>query len=806
MDPVTMAIMFAISLLLSVLLAPKPNIENARKSNLGDFQVPRASEGDPLGMIWGTVKSKSPNTIWYGNLNTGAIKKKIKTSPFTSKKVITGYRYYLGLNLALAHGPGIKLSKIWAGTDLAWSSSPGISAGDFVINQPEIFGGDEKGGGLQGTVTFYDGSFTQGRDGYLSANVDPDVPAYVGVAHLVFKDFYIGTSESLDFFSFELSRFPANVYPMYSKIGEYDCNPMEILYDAMVEKWGRLGIDPALIDLPSWRICAETLYNEGNGMSLKVESNMTGSDFIQEILRQIEGLIYQDPATGKIFAKLLRQDYVVGDLPVFDESAVIEITNFAKSTWSATFNQARINFINRENNYAAGVAVAQDFANINYQGKVCNTDYSMNGIYLKDLANQVAVNKLRVLSVPLIKLDIVINRTANTLRPGSLFVLNWAAPDSFVLSGLVLRVLEIDLGALENGQIRISAIQDSFATSQVVFAPPAETEWQAPSTSPMPVLIRKAFEAPYYLAKLSSYDDILPEGMGGIYITARRPGSVSLGFLVDYTNDGGATEYITDAQLVYNGSGTLTSDYDATEGVDRHDTTGFSISSISGAENLINAASLAEVRDGSALVMIDDEIMLYVGYVQNLDGTITFDDVYRGLFDTVPADHEAGATVYFISSADGALEPPFLVGDTVSLKYLDQTPSGGLTIDEATGDTVAITGRANRPAPPNYLTLEGSRTPPPVAGATAIAAAWRPRNRKAADVVVYNDPADVAEAGTDYRVRWRIDAGAWSTLDVTDALATIDTTGLIGLLEVEVYSRRDGILSAAGESLTIELT
>ena len=63
-------LIYAALFALAELLRPKPEIEGARPGGLGDFQFTTAEEGRVVPIIWGTVKMKAPNVIWYGNLGT----------------------------------------------------------------------------------------------------------------------------------------------------------------------------------------------------------------------------------------------------------------------------------------------------------------------------------------------------------------------------------------------------------------------------------------------------------------------------------------------------------------------------------------------------------------------------------------------------------------------------------------------------------------------------------------------------------------------------------------------------------------
>ena len=136
----------------SILLAPKPKFENARPQALGDFQFPTATETRAVMIVWGTVDLKGPNVIWYGDLKVVAIKKKVKTGFGKSKRIIVGYRYFVGMNMALGYGPLDRLTRLEVSTKEAFTGSLDLPVGgdagvDLVINKPVLLGGREKGGG-----------------------------------------------------------------------------------------------------------------------------------------------------------------------------------------------------------------------------------------------------------------------------------------------------------------------------------------------------------------------------------------------------------------------------------------------------------------------------------------------------------------------------------------------------------------------------------------------------------------------------------------------------------------------------------
>ena len=97
--------LFAVSFVLTALLAPKPEFENARAQDLDPDNFPKASESDPVPLLLGCAKIKGPNTLYYGDYQAIPIKEKVKTGLFSSTTVIKGHTYYLTLDLGLCLGP-----------------------------------------------------------------------------------------------------------------------------------------------------------------------------------------------------------------------------------------------------------------------------------------------------------------------------------------------------------------------------------------------------------------------------------------------------------------------------------------------------------------------------------------------------------------------------------------------------------------------------------------------------------------------------------------------------------------------------
>ena len=70
---IQLAIMVVASFV-AVALAPKPPAP--KPAALDDFDVPTAEDGRPVPVVFGKVKVKGSNVLWYGDLATKAIRSK----------------------------------------------------------------------------------------------------------------------------------------------------------------------------------------------------------------------------------------------------------------------------------------------------------------------------------------------------------------------------------------------------------------------------------------------------------------------------------------------------------------------------------------------------------------------------------------------------------------------------------------------------------------------------------------------------------------------------------------------------------
>ena len=505
--------------IISAILQPKPDIEDARPAGLGDFNFPTATEGRAIPVVWGSVKIAGPNVTWYGDLLVSPIKEKIDGGLFGGTTRFTvGYRYYVGLQLAICHGVVDELYRIEVSEQQVFPLDAQVpltaTTQPVVINKPNIFGGDSERGGIVGEFEWYTGttSIANGdMSQYLadmigSGSLD-NIPAFLNTTYLVWRgptsrrivsqfvapptqaypngqvitvsehNGYIGTQTTLEAWAFYVRRFPngLGLGGGQQRIGD-DANPMAVLYEIMTNTvWG-LGIPGADIDAANFQAAGATLATEGNGFSLVWTDQRPARELISEIMRQIHGSLTQT-AGGLYRVKLIRTP-TGGELSaafVFDPTNVLELTEFTRGAWNQTFNHIQINYQDRNDSFKETSAVEQDLANFTLQGNreaVAASDWP--GVKVGSVARQIAKRELLVRSFPLAKIKLSANRECAHLLPGDIAKLTWP---ELGITDMVLRILSLDLGELGDGRVDVTAMEDAFGLGYGGFASPPATGW-----------------------------------------------------------------------------------------------------------------------------------------------------------------------------------------------------------------------------------------------------------------------------------------------------------------------------------------
>ena len=697
----------------------------------------------------------------------------------SSSAQTVGYKYDLGMHMIFCHGPIDKVTKIEFDDKVAWQGNS--TGGDINVSAENLFGGEEREGGVSGLINLEMGSSTQPPNSYLASKLGGVIPAFRGVVGAVFNQFYMGMNPYLKTPAFWGTRIHvrqngiAQWYDSKAAIGN-DMNPAHIIRECITDpNWG-MGYLEADIDDVSFTTAADLLYSEGMGISLLWDSSVAIDEFIQEVLKHIDGSLFVDRTTGKFKLKLARDDYTIGSLLLLDEDSIDKISDFKRSTIDELVNSVTVVYTDGTTGENNSVTV-QDIALIAQQQCVISSTKQFPGFSTGAIATKVAERSLRALSVPVASCVIYTNRKAANLNIGDVFVMNW---QKYGVSNLVMRVTNIELGSLDSNTVKIDCIEDVFSISSAIYSPPPPSGWTDPNHDPAPCLYHNVIEAPYWE---------LVQQLGE---TAVSQLDVTSGFIaatgVKPTSDA------VNMRIASNPYNTGYTEY----GVAEFCPTAILSASITPNQTIIpiSSGSDLDLVTTGTYAIIDNEI---VSIISLSTSSMT---VGRGCLDTVPASHSSSARIFFSDTSFGTDRFEYSQGETARIKLLPTTGKGTLLVTSAPEQTVTIQARQSKPYPPGKLRINTLAYPDSVAGDQDIVVAWAHRDRlqQTASLIDTEAGSIGPETNTEYICRVLTKAGtviathsAITTTTTTFSLAELGSN--YGRLRIQLWSTRDGIQS-----------
>jgi len=771
-----------IAFAMSQLSQKTPKVRNAEPDS---YNVPTQREGVKYPIGFGTNWFEAPVVDWWGNLLVDPIWRNYKVKKwFNGKRVwyIVGYHYGVSMNLHIAQGVYDGVKQIKVGDNIAWPDSSDITvwnadgAASAVINEPSLFGGEDREGGVVGTVRFRYGESTQAVDSHLSAQLGSDISANRGITSALLVGVRCGTSPYLKKWKLLLKRTDiladgtTQWYPAKADINN-NLNAAHILHECLTNtEWG-MKISSALLPSATWKGVADTLYDESFGLSMKWEDeNQTLKQFVQDVLRHINGKLYQDPTTGEIIIKLIRDDYVIGSLDVYDNSDILEITDYGRGTVYETINSLQLKYWNTVYNQPVSIPDHNIALMDMQEGKGIEHSVEYLGINDDNLAGTIVARERQQLGSFPVFMKIKAKRTMAILRPGDVFKLTWPL---LGIVEMVVRVEKVNIGTLKDNCIKLDCMQDVFSIQTALYSPPPTSEWTDPRNVAVDVTYHTLAEATFwdiYLDGGLSAALALDDDTGFLLAAAKKTSSdaydYELHMRVSPTDD-----FVLDGKGHFTPNGTL----DAQLLLNATDVT----------ITMSDVDSLLDVEVGS-WCLIEDEIC------KVLSVTVASNQVQiaRGCLDTVPAAHAASTRVWFIDTLSYIVGREFTTTDQPGVKFLPRTGLGQLDIGSATAHNAsAMNSRMIRPYPPGNVKIDGSSYPTSFSGQPTITWNHRDRTEQIVEIIEHDDSTDYGpEAGTTYTLK---------IYDENDVLVRTET-GLSG--KTYTYSEEDEIDDCGIES------
>lgn len=721
-----------------------------------------------------------------------------------SKKQTVGFRYLWTLQMGLCRGPINSVADITVG-GISVTNGAEINlanSGQLVLlNKPELFGGDQKEGGVQGPLYLYNGAPDQTLQGSLSTSVGrlPDIAATLGGDVPNFRGVVTGWFDGLitslnpypKEWAFRLRRTDAGWYndePFYPEKAQITLqsenggiiqamNGAHILYEINTNpEWGR-GMPADLIDENSYIYAANQLCEEALGICIPWFRQESIKDFIPVVINHIGGVQYVDRTTGKMTLRLIRNDYDPDDLPVFGPgTGLLRIEEDDSSGEETAYNEIIVQGFDPTTKEEISVTL-QNLASIQSLGEIISNTIKYRGIPTRGLLARIGERELGVQS-GLRKFSCVFDRRAYKLAPGTPFKITHPGKG---IGEIIVRAGDIRERPLNqsNNEIEMDVVQDVFALPDASFVEPPGRIWSPPNFVADVAAQERLVEVDwrsYYIRSEQADRDAVDAGTSFIATLASAPADVQAqgydlatkptGEEYEVQVTGGFTAYLTLSEAItpLQTAFTLQGNLDAFD----------------------------EEFSAGDVVLIDDEQMSLVTF-DVATGDVT---VKRGVADTIPAAHDVDADVWLIDDELVSDGREYVNGETVNAKVLTRTSTDLLDIDDATELEIETNQRLFRPYPPGDVQVDGTSIYELVGEYAEPVLTWAHRDRIVqADTSVGHTEGSVGpEAGTEYRIRVYDD-------DNTTLLNTYD----VGAVDTWTYSDTDQGTDGASARVFLEI-
>ncbi len=703
---------------------------------------------------------------------------------------VVGYKYFFGIHMALGRGPVDELVEIRVGDLTAWQGSVTQSS-SITIDAPDLFGGEQKEGGIQGQADIMMGEDTQPINPRVASMVGGLVPAFRRMMSIFFDGEVCAMNPYPKTWKMRVRRgvmgwdgdvfYPEKAVIKMANSTIFAMNGSHILYECATNReWGR-GLPRTLVDTDAFISAANTLCNECFGLCLRWARQDDLDSFVQQVLDHIGGVVYFARDTGLWTLRLIRQDYDVATLPTFDEnSGMLAIEEDASST-DAAINEQLVTYHDPVADEDRQVRV-QNLGNMQAVGAIYSQTTTYTGIPTPDLASRVAMRDLKALGTPLKRYTITLDRRGYKIAPGDVFVIS---VPSLSITNIILRAGKVEDGKYEDGSLKITAVQDVFGMPATTYQDVEPPRYVPPDRTPIPTKKYRAFEATYRdgaheltAAQLASVDPT----SGTVECVAQRPNTSSLSYQLWTGIDG---------------SGTLEKAM-SVQFCPTVDVAGLGLTTYGEKLTFTNGFDVSLVAPPSVAV-VDDEMI----EVTSVDSVTLVAQIKRGCVDTIPNPHPPGSTVWIYDDANGGDGKEYISGEVVDCQFRTQTSAGVLAANMSSTTSVAIDARQGKPYICGNMQVNGKLLGLATVVGGDLAFTWAHRDRIIqGDMLVGHTEASTGpEPGTTYNLHLYDDTGALiiEQIGVTDdhyTFAEADVAhGSGATIRVVIEAMRDGIKS-----------
>lgn len=300
-------------------------------------QVMQSTVGDPIPDLNGTAMITG-HLLLFGKERTEEIVQTQETQggkggePEPQSQVV-GHKYYMSWAVGIVKGPITKLLAVYKNdVDILWEGElfcP-VSGGQETI----VLTG-------MGSCTFYFGTDDQVANTKVGEIVDSTLNSPLrGFCWAFMDDCYIGDYNRTPSLKFVVSKQPDYSFFAPSIIQEFDYNPMHSIWHILNQM---TGLPEAWLNETDFASVAATLLAEYRGISILFDKQQSALYYLEMINAHIDGVLRYG-SDGKFHPKLIRNDYVVGTLPLIDESVLLDEPTLNRGSWIDTLNEIKVQY------------------------------------------------------------------------------------------------------------------------------------------------------------------------------------------------------------------------------------------------------------------------------------------------------------------------------------------------------------------------------------------------------------------------------------------------------------------------------
>lgn len=768
----------------------------------------------------------------------------------SSSTITTGYKYVENVLFSLGLPFVTKILEVRFDDKIAWKGEID-QAGTMLVKEPTLFGGKDSQGGVQGLIDFMPGGDTQPINPVLEYFIEDEygedlTSAYRNFSCLFFRgvltpivssagsipwvpplyesetrvsgfdqDFADGeltlgdikkrSAEGVSSQSFywtansptpkkleilTVSTHDHMTWQPSLRVIDDEMNPAHICYSVLTDPRMGQPYPVFLINQDSWSASAQTLFDEGFGMSLEWQGETSKKEFLEEIQDTINGNIVENRRTGELHLNLVRPIADASQLPIFDASNS-RLVRKSTRTFSKLVNEITVRYHDIELRKVTPVTV-QNLASIDTLGRASSATFDYLGVTKPELAWRIAQRELQFNSQGLSTYELInTDGSAFDIYTGDAIVLNF--PHRGV-ENAVVRVVDVRIPADGQSDIVFEAIEDAFLFPESGYGanPPvlSGNSGAAPQVTP-----NYRFDDLNYYEMVTGYPDAVQATWDDqtvfVNLKASRPTRNSIDTILYDVDDAEIVARDDFTVRLLLGQELEVLDFDP---VDHTAEINFFTPSDSGIDAI----------DSIGLGYIGDEQVFF----ESLNVVTGVATVVRAVNDTLPMRHVNGTEIWIhnggASSTVDGLERTF--GETLNYKIGTRSSTGETPLSTLSDAFFTTQGRYGRPYPPGDVRIDGELFPKYFTEDLNLTWAHRDKTLQLADPISWFESSIGPEAGVDYNVELLSD----TDLSIVDQFETSDSFTFDQVsdrtIKNQAHTARSGIYTTNGVEPAIPMS